>query len=97
MEMALHTTWGFAILGLDVVIFIISNMAAVVWAGQTLVGFWLLFCTFVFQSVAVPGGRILNPMPAQSPVRQTVKKLVNLKKVPGTDAGKFTGCVFSRP
>ena len=51
----LQVTWGFAILGQDVVIFIISNMAAVVWAGQASVGFWLLFCTFVFQSAAVPG------------------------------------------
>ena len=49
------TTWGFAILGQDVVIFIISNMAAVVRAGQTSVGFWLLSCTFVFQSAAVTG------------------------------------------
>ena len=48
-------TWGFAILGLDVVIFIISNIAAVVRAGQTSVNFWLLSCTFVFQSAAVPG------------------------------------------
>jgi len=30
-------------------------MAAVVWAGQTSVGFWFLSCTFVFQSAAVPG------------------------------------------
>jgi len=69
------TTWGFAILGLDVVIFIISNMAAVVRAGQTSVGFWLISCTFVFQSAAVPGGRFSNPPTSQSPVRQTVKKL----------------------
>ena len=48
-------TWGFAILGQDVVIFIFSNMAAVVRAGQASVGFWLLSCTFVFQSAAVPG------------------------------------------
>jgi hypothetical protein len=51
----LQATWGFAILGQDVVIFIISNMAAVVRAGQASVGFWLLSCTFVFQSAAVPG------------------------------------------
>jgi len=51
----LQVTWGFAILGQDVVIFIISNMPAVVWAGQASVGFWLLSCTFVFQSAAVPG------------------------------------------
>jgi hypothetical protein len=50
-----RTTWGFAILGQDVVIFIISNMAAVVRAGQTSMGFWWLSCTFVFQSAAVPG------------------------------------------
>jgi len=49
------STWGFAILGQDVVIFIFSNMAAVVRAGQTSVGLWLLSCTFVFQSAAVPG------------------------------------------
>jgi len=30
-------------------------MAAVVRAGQALVGFWLLSCTFIFQSAAVPG------------------------------------------
>ena len=30
-------------------------MAAVVRAGQASVGFWLLSCTFVFQSAAVPG------------------------------------------
>jgi len=30
-------------------------MAAVVRAGQTSVGLWLLSCTFVFQSAAVPG------------------------------------------
>jgi len=52
---SLPPTWGFAILGLDVVIFIIINMAAVVRAGQTSVGFWLLSCTFVFQSAAVSG------------------------------------------
>ena len=33
----LPPTWGFAILGQDVVIFIISNMAAVVRAGQATV------------------------------------------------------------
>jgi hypothetical protein len=48
-------TWGFAILGQDVVTFIFSNMAAVVRAGQASVCFWLLSCTFVFQSAAVPG------------------------------------------
>ena len=37
-------TWGLAILGQDIVIFIISNMAAVVRAGQASVGFWLLSC-----------------------------------------------------
>ena len=63
----LPPTWGFAILGQDVVIFIISNMAAVVPAGQTLVGFWLLSCTVVFQSAAVPGGRFSNPPTSQSP------------------------------
>jgi len=42
-------------------------MAAVVPAGQTLVGFWLLSCTFVFQSAAVPGGRFSNPPTSQSP------------------------------
>ena len=51
----LQPTWGFAILGLDVDIFGISNMAAFVRAGQTSVGFWLLSCTFVFQSAAVTG------------------------------------------
>jgi hypothetical protein len=30
-------------------------MAAVVRAGQASVGFWLLSCTFVFQSASVPG------------------------------------------
>ena len=30
-------------------------MAAVVRAGQATLGFWLLSCTFVFQSAAVPG------------------------------------------
>jgi hypothetical protein len=50
-----RTTWGFAILGLDVVIFISSNMAAVVRAGKASLNFWLLSCTFVFQSAAVPG------------------------------------------
>ena len=54
-EVIQQPTWGFAILGLDVVIFIISNMAAVVRAGQASVGFWVLSCTFVFQSAAVPG------------------------------------------
>jgi len=44
-------------------------MAAVVRAGQTSVGFWLLSCTFVFQSAAVPGGRFSNPPTSQSPVR----------------------------
>jgi hypothetical protein len=43
-------TWGLAILGQDDVIFIFSNIAAVVRAGQTSVGFWLLSCTFVFQA-----------------------------------------------
>jgi len=44
-------------------------MAAVVRAGQTSVGFWLLSCTFVFQSAAVPGGRFSNPPTSQSPAR----------------------------
>jgi hypothetical protein len=44
-------------------------MAAVVRAGQTSVGFWLLSCTFVFQSAAVPGGRFSNPPTSQSPER----------------------------
>ena len=35
-----RTTLGFAILGQEVVIFIISNMAAVVRAGQSSLGFW---------------------------------------------------------
>jgi hypothetical protein len=48
-------TCGFAILGQDVVIFNFGNMAAVVRAGQASMGFWLLSCTFVFQSAAVPG------------------------------------------
>ena len=48
-------TWGFAILGQDVVIFNISNMAAVVRAGQASLNFWLLSCTFIFQSASVPG------------------------------------------
>jgi len=58
---------GFAILGQNVVIFIISNMAAVVRAGQASMGFWLLSCTFVFQSAAVVGGRFSNPPTSQSP------------------------------
>jgi len=41
----LPLTWGFAILGQDVVIFIFSNMEAVVRAGQAPLGFWLLSCT----------------------------------------------------
>ena len=73
--MHVRTIWGFAILGQDVVIFIIGNMAAVVRAGQASLGFWLLSCTFVFQSAAVPGGRFPNPPTSQSPVRQTVRKL----------------------
>jgi hypothetical protein len=32
-------------------------------------GFWLLSCTFVFQSAAVPGGRFSNPPTSQGPVR----------------------------
>ncbi len=60
------TTWGLAILGQDVVIFIISNMAAVVRAGQTSVGICRLSCTFVFQSSAVPGGRFSNPQHRQA-------------------------------
>ena len=51
----MRLTWGFAILGQDVVIFIFSNIAAVVRAGQASVGFWLLSGTYVFQSAAVPG------------------------------------------
>ena len=52
-------------------------MAAVVRAGQTSVGFWLLSCTFVFQSAAVVGGRFSNPMPAQSPVRKAQARLIS--------------------
>ena len=44
-------------------------MAAVVRAGQASVGFWLLSCTFVFQSAAVLGGRFSNPPTSQSPER----------------------------
>jgi hypothetical protein len=44
-------------------------MAAVVRAGQTSLGFWLLSCTFVFQSAAVPGRRFSNSPTSQSPVR----------------------------
>ncbi len=62
-------TWGLALLGQDVVIFISSNMAAVVRAGQTSVGICRLSCTFVFQSAAVPGGRFSNPPTTPSPVR----------------------------
>ena len=40
-KMGERLTWGLAKLGQDVVIFIISNMAAVVRAGQTSVCFWL--------------------------------------------------------
>ena len=54
-ELHERTTSSLAKLGQDVVIFGISNIAAVVRAGQTSVGFWLLSCTFVFQSAAVPG------------------------------------------
>jgi len=45
-------------------------MAAVVRAGQASVGFWLLSCTFVFQSAAVLGGRFSNPPTSQSPERK---------------------------
>jgi hypothetical protein len=48
-------TRGLPILGLDVVIFNINNIAASARAGQASMGFWLLSCTFVFQSAAVQG------------------------------------------
>jgi hypothetical protein len=63
-----RTTWGLALLGQDVVIFISSNMAAFVRAGQTSVSICRLSCTFVFQSAAVPGGRFSNPPTTPSPV-----------------------------
>ena len=59
-KLCLRPTWGLAILGQDVLIFISSNMATVVRAGQTSVGFWLLSCTFVFQSASVPGLTFFN-------------------------------------
>ena len=46
---------GVGYIGQDVVIFSISNMAAVVRAGQALLNFWLLSCTLVFQSASVQG------------------------------------------
>jgi len=46
-------------------------MAAVVRAGQTTVGIWLLSCTFVYESAAVQGGRFSNLPTSQSPVRYT--------------------------
>jgi len=61
-----QATRGLAILGQDIVIFIFSNMAAVVRAGQTSLGFCRLSCTFVFQSAAVPGGRFSNTPPSPS-------------------------------
>jgi hypothetical protein len=66
---SLQPTWDFAILGQDVVIFIISNIAAIVRAGQTSVGICRLSYTFVFQSAAVPGGRNTNSRTLASPVR----------------------------
>ncbi len=37
-------------------------------ARKSLLGFWFLFFTFVFQSAAVPGGRNSNSTPAQSAI-----------------------------
>ena len=45
---------------IGIVFFIFYNIAAVVRAGQTSVGFWLLSCTFIFQSEAVPGFTFLK-------------------------------------
>jgi hypothetical protein len=44
-------------------------MGAGVLAGQASVGFWLLSCTFVFQSTAVPGLTFFTPPTSQSPDR----------------------------
>ena len=52
-ELHERTTSSLAKLGQDVVIFGVSNMTAIVRAGQTSVGFWLLYFTFVFQSATV--------------------------------------------
>jgi hypothetical protein len=41
-----RTTWGLALLGQDVIIFIFSNMAAVVQAGRFSI--WLLVVKFNF-------------------------------------------------
>jgi len=62
------TTWGLAILGRDVVIFVFSNVAAVVRAGQTSLGFCRLSCTLIFQSAAVQGGRFSNSPTSPSPI-----------------------------
>jgi len=61
-------TWGLAILGQDDVIFIFSNMAAVVRAGQTSVGICRLSCKFVFQAAAVLGRRFSNSPTSPSPI-----------------------------
>jgi len=57
-------------------------MAAVVRAGLASVGFWLLSCTFVFQSAAVTVGRFSNPPTSPSPIvgsnttKQTLSKKI---------------------
>jgi hypothetical protein len=64
------TTLGLALLGQDVVIFISSNMAAVVRAGRFSI--WLLVVNFnfsFFNWALVPGGRFSNPPTTPSPAR----------------------------
>jgi len=58
---------GFAILGQNVVIFILATWQQLFWQ-QASMSFWLLSCTFVFQSAAVVGGRFSNPPTPKIPV-----------------------------
>jgi hypothetical protein len=56
-----HITWGLALLGQDIVIFIINNMAAVVRAGQTSVN----ICSYLVhqQRISFGSGRSFSKSP----------------------------------
>jgi len=61
-----RTTWGLAILGLDIVSFNILSLSAFVPAGRSLLSFSSYHQLLIINLASVPGGRFSKPQHRQA-------------------------------